>query len=65
MLFKAIILTKCVLTTHTTFIYKSTDINLRSYDRVQKLNYEQKRYQKLRLIMSSESDLVTKLPFYF
>lgn len=61
MLFKAVILTNCKLTTHTHIlhIYKSTEIHLQDYDRGCKIIKQTKgEVLKLRLTVNSELDLM-------
>lgn len=61
MLFKAVILTNCKLTTHTHIlhIYKTTEIHLQDYDRGCKIIKQTKgEVLKLRLTVNSELDLM-------
>lgn len=61
MLFKAVILTNCKLTTHTHIlhIYQSTEIHLQDYDRGCKIIKQTKgEVLKLRLTVNSELDLM-------
>lgn len=73
MLFKAVILTNCKLTTHYIYIYikkNHTEINLKDYDRGCKIIKQTiGEVPKLRLIINSELGLmmlclITQLPFF-